>query len=158
MLIAGYQLRRATLQDADVMARLDREATPTAWSVQNFRDSLNAEDQCWLLMQGVEVVGSAISSIVLDEASLLNITICPKQQGQGLGRGLLEHLLEQASDNGALVCFLEVRESNQPAIALYLSSGFTQVGVRKNYYQLEDGREHALVMKRELSINVSRTI
>ncbi len=142
--------RAACQADISRLVALDNSATPTPWSEQNFRDSLHSKDQCWILENNNAIIASGIVSLVMDEASLLNITVCPDYQGQGLGRKMLEFLMSESLRSGASVCFLEVRESNKAAIALYISSHFSQVGIRKNYYQLQGRGENALVMKREL--------
>lgn len=81
---------------------------------------------------------------VLDEAHIANIAIHPDLRGQGLGRGLLVHGLKQAATDGMTMAQLEVRVSNVPAIQLYRSLGFVQVGRRERYYQ--DNHEDALLM------------
>ena len=63
---------------------------------------------------------------------------------------LLEHLLERAGGAGVAEAFLEVRPSNLAAIRLYQRLGFEQIGIRRGYYQAPDGREDAIVLKREL--------
>jgi ribosomal-protein-alanine N-acetyltransferase len=68
-----------------------------------------------------------------------------------LGRDLLDHCLACARDHKADSLFLEVRTSNVAAIALYHSSGFVDLAVRRNYYPARVGREDALIMKKELS-------
>ena len=84
---------------------------------------------------------------VLDEVHLLNITVKPSLQGQGLGRFLLQHLQAWAHSQKAQSIWLEVRASNSKAIALYLSYGFIQKGRRKEYYPDAAGkREDAIVM------------
>ena len=84
---------------------------------------------------------------MLDEATLFNIAIDPQKQGLGLGRQLLNELITQLRQKGILTLWLEVRESNKKAQALYDSLGFNQVDIRKNYYPTPDGkRENAVVM------------
>ena len=65
---------------------------------------------------------------------------------------MLMLLIERAKQAGMQDVFLEVRPSNQHAIALYQSVGFTEVGRRRGYYQAEDGREDALVLKLSLPV------
>ena len=85
------------------------------------------------------------------EAHLLNLTIAPMWRRHGLGRDLLEHSLACACDHRADSLFLEVRTSNASAIALYHSSGFVDLAVRQGYYPARDGREDALIMKKDLT-------
>lgn len=93
-----------------------------------------------------QIIGFAISQIVLDEATLFNIAIDPAFQGKGYGKQLLSELILQLKDKGVATLWLEVRESN-PARKLYDSLGFNEVDIRKNYYPTPDGgRENAVVM------------
>jgi ribosomal-protein-alanine N-acetyltransferase len=63
-----------------------------------------------------------------------------------LGRKFLRHLIEVARQDGADMMFLEVRPSNDKAIGLYLSEGFNEIGLRRNYYPAANGREDAILM------------
>jgi ribosomal-protein-alanine N-acetyltransferase len=76
---------------------------------------------------------------------LLNICIHPSLQRLGYGRQLLLTALGQARDAGVETIFLEVRPSNDIAIALYRSLGFRLIGRRPSYYQADDGREDAVI-------------
>ncbi|WP_145482400.1 ribosomal protein S18-alanine N-acetyltransferase [Yersinia aldovae] len=98
------------------------------------------------LSVGQQMVGFAISQIVLDEATLFNIAIDPQHQRQGYGRLLLEYVIEQLGTRDVFALWLEVRASNARAIALYESLGFNEVSVRRNYYPSVNGREDAIMM------------
>ncbi len=84
-------------------------------------------------------------SVAAGEAHILNICVHPDYQGQGLGRKLLEHLLELVLDHNVDMMFLEVRPTNFAAIKLYLDVGFDEIGMRRNYYPAKMGWEDALV-------------
>ena len=90
-------------------------------------------------------MGYCILSMAVGEAHVLNICVAPAEQGQGIGRKMLEHLIETARGR-AETMFLEVRPSNTVAIALYEDMGFNEIGVRKGYYQSEHGREDGLML------------
>lgn len=98
------------------------------------------------LYVGGELAGFYIGEIVLDESSLIEICIAPDFQGKGLGRALLAHYIEQATDKGAMSCWLEVRESNVAAHKLYQSMLFNEVDRRINYYPTATGKEDAIIM------------
>jgi ribosomal-protein-alanine N-acetyltransferase len=83
------------------------------------------------------------------EAHILNISVHPEEQGQGIGRKMMENLIEKAKWE-AETMFLEVRPSNPGAIALYQKLGFNEVGLRKGYYPAEHGREDAIMLALEL--------
>jgi len=102
-----------------------------------------------------EVQGFYFVQHVADEMTLLDIVVDPTQQGLGLGRVLLNCLIEQAGDKSVSSIFLEVRVSNFSAIALYLSCGFTEVGQRRDYYpNVAGGREDALIMALPLRLSL----
>ena len=93
-----------------------------------------------------KMVAFAITQVVLDEASLFNIAVDPAFQRRGLGRQLLQHLIDELIKRDVLTLWLEVRASNLPAIALYEQLGFNQVSRRPNYYPTASGREDAILM------------
>jgi ribosomal-protein-alanine N-acetyltransferase len=89
------------------------------------------------------LAGYAILRRAADEAELLSLAVAPEARRRGLGRRLIEDGLARVQRDGARVCYLEVRSANEPALALYGSLGFRQVGRRRRYYR--DGSD-ALVM------------
>ena len=93
-----------------------------------------------------QMAAFAITQVVLDEASLFNIAVDPAFQRRGLGRQLLQHLIDELIKRDVLSLWLEVRASNLPAIALYEQLGFNQVSRRPNYYPTASGREDAILM------------
>ncbi len=98
------------------------------------------------IMHNDVMAGFAITQIVLDEATLFNIAIDPAFQRQGLGRALLEDVIQQIEKKDVFTLWLEVRASNARAIALYESLGFNEVSIRRNYYPAAQGREDAIMM------------
>lgn len=96
--------------------------------------------------------GFAIGHFVLDEAELRMIVIAPDQRGRGRGRIILNQFEAMAQAKGVTSIFLEVGESNQAARALYLGSGYQEIGNRANYYKRTDGKaENALILKKIFS-------
>ena len=85
-------------------------------------------------------------TLVLDEGSITNIAVRPDCRRQGLGRAVVQALIDEARARGVTDIYLEVRVSNEAAIALYCSLGFSVVGTRKNFYKLPV--EHAYIMHR----------
>jgi ribosomal-protein-alanine N-acetyltransferase len=81
---------------------------------------------------------------------VLNVCVAPAAQGAGLGRRLIQRLVDLARWHRAERVYLEVRPSNPHAIALYHDLGFNEIGRRPNYYPDRAGREDALVMAMEL--------
>lgn len=138
-------LRPMRAEDLDDILPLEKLAHAYPWTPGIFSDSIVSGYNCWVLEEKERVVAYGVVQIAVGEAHLLNITVDPKQQGKGLGRYLLNELIEVARPKASTM-FLEVRPSNLPAIHLYLSVGFNEIGTRKNYYPSPNGREDALMM------------
>ena len=100
--------------------------------------------------EGKKVIGFAILSVSIEESHLLNIGLTSSKRGQGLGKELLEKIVIAAEVMGSKKIFLEVRISNEIAIDLYKTMGFREIGLRKNYYRLKEGREDAILMSKTL--------
>lgn len=143
-------LRPLRESDLDAVLAIEQRAYPFPWTRGIFRDCLAAGYPAWLLHEHGLAIGYGVISLAADEAHVLNICIAPERQGRGLGRELLRVLTRMARDMGAVRIFLEVRPSNPPAIALYHSEGFNEIGRRPRYYPSHHGREDALVMAMEL--------
>lgn len=139
-------IRRMTTADLPVVLAIEARAHAFPWTEGNFRDGLESGYYMVVMEQAGKIIGYGIVQIILDEGHLLNITIDPVLNGRGLGRELLLDLLDHAR-NHTDTLFLEVRPSNHRAIALYQSSGFNEIGLRRNYYPAKGGgREDALLM------------
>lgn len=137
--------------DLDAVMRIEREIYPFPWTAGNFGDSLKAGYDAWVFESARELIGYAVIMWIPDEAHLLNLSVAAPLQGRGYGRAMLRWLCTDAAARGARAMMLEVRPSNEKARALYASTGFAQIGVRKRYYPGEgDSREDALVLRRML--------
>ena len=138
-------------RDLDAVAALEAELQAFPWTRGHFADGLKAGYSSWVVHRGGAVIGFAVLMIVLDEAHLLNIGIARQLHGQGIGARLLQHILECAKYYGAVKLFLEVRPSNERAVALYRNFGFCEIGRRKGYYPAATGREDALIFDKDLT-------
>jgi ribosomal-protein-alanine acetyltransferase len=86
--------------------------------------------------RGTEAIGGYVVAIdAADEGEILNLAVAPAGRRSGLGRALVQHILEALTGRGARYIYLEVRGSNAPARALYAAHGFKEVGRRKAYYR-----------------------
>ena len=136
-------------EDLDEVDAIERHSFKTPWPAQVFLDEL-ARD--WarvdVARERGRVIGFCNYWLVKDEVHLLAIATHPDRRRAGVGRRLMDHLLALARDRASRLVTLEVRRSNQPAIALYERYGFQPVGLRRAYYA-EDS-EDALVMTLEL--------
>ena len=82
--------------------------------------------------------------LAADEGYISNVAVDPEHRRQGIGGALIAELVRRAQERSLVFLTLEARESNAPARALYAQHGFSDVGVRKNYY--EKPREDAILM------------
>ncbi|MEY3807346.1 MAG: ribosomal-protein-alanine N-acetyltransferase [Pseudomonadota bacterium] len=139
------RLRKMRSADLPEVMVIERTNYQFPWEEDIFRDCFKANYHCWVCEEQDIVLGYCILSMAVGEAHVLNICVAPAEQGQGIGRKMLEHLIETARGR-AETMFLEVRPSNTVAIALYEDMGFNEIGVRKGYYQSEHGREDGLML------------
>jgi ribosomal-protein-alanine N-acetyltransferase len=84
---------------------------------------------------GDRIAGYVVALEAADEGEILNLAVAPDGRRHGLGRALVEQVLEALTARGIRQVYLEVRESNAPARALYAAHGFREVGRRKQYYR-----------------------
>lgn len=141
------------MQSADLatVAAIERDAYEYPWTENIFRDCVRVGYCCVVLEVGGEIVGYGVLSMAAAEAHLLNLCVRPACQRRGLGSDLLEWLLARAREGGAREVFLEVRPSNHAALRLYEHAGFRRIGLRRDYYRAEGGREDAVVLARTLA-------
>ena len=145
------QLLAMTEADLDAVVAVEQSAYSYAWTLGNFKDALKAGYVAHRLVAGELLVGYFVAMQVIDEVHLLNITVAPSFQRQGWARCLMQSLSLWSQAHGATCLWLEVRESNAPALNLYQSFGFQQVGLRKDYYPAgRTTRESAVVMSMPL--------
>jgi ribosomal-protein-alanine N-acetyltransferase len=143
-------LRDMTEADLDAVLGIEREVHTHPWTRGNFSDALHSKYQCKVYEFEQGMLGYAVLMWAVDEAELLDIAIAAKHQRHGWGHKLLEEMMVLARRNAMRRVVLEVRASNAAAIGLYKSMGFTDIGLRRDYYPAENGREDAILMEREL--------
>ena len=144
----GY--RYMTDEDLEEILEIEISSNPHPWSMKNFIDCLQRDYYCLIQEFNKETSGFAIQSTSLEEAHLLNIGIKKKFRRKGLGVDILNQIIIFSESIGCRRVFLEVRISNTKAINLYEKKGFKKADMRRNYYQLGDGREDALIMTKQL--------
>lgn len=143
-------IRPGNSDDLNSIMAIEHRAHDYPWSDKIMLRYLQKPDAVFMFYQDDEHCGHAVVSLVMDEAELLMITVAPEYQGRGFGKVLLQHTLQTLQNKGATCLFLEVRESNKAAIALYETLGFCETGRRSGYYPAKKGREDALIYSIEL--------
>lgn len=142
------QIRRAERGDVAFIAALEKETFSLPQSEAAFAEMLGKEDHILLVVERDGApIGYVCAYTVCRESDILTVAVTPSARRCGAGRALLEALTGAlAGDSDAI--FLEVRQSNAPARALYVSMGFDEVGVRRGYYQ--HPKEDAVLYKKEI--------
>jgi ribosomal-protein-alanine N-acetyltransferase len=139
--------------DLAYVAALEAQIHAAPWTIDNFRDTIAAGHCACVGEREGRIVAYGVLMLGPGEAQLLNLSVVPDMRRQGLGRELLRRFVDDARRLGALQLFLEVRESNFAAIALYQGEAFIRIARRDRYYPpafTGARREDALVMRRDL--------
>lgn len=128
-------IKRMEDQHLDAVLKVEQNSFSHPWSRQSFEEELKKNSSyLFVAMENDEVVGYAVMSTVLDEGDLLDIAVDEKHRRKGVAKALFCKLCDVAKDLSLAFITLEVRASNDSAIALYESLSFEKVAVRKNYY------------------------
>lgn len=138
-----------SVADVRAAAELETAAFPDPWSAQSFRDMLEAPQALLFvaLDDAGRLVGYAVGTVAADEGEILNVAVRESHRRQGVARALMAVLLAALEGRGAGNLYLEVRASNEAALALYRSLGFRELGRRFGYYRAP--REDAITMVRD---------
>ncbi|MBQ7345314.1 MAG: ribosomal protein S18-alanine N-acetyltransferase [Oscillospiraceae bacterium] len=128
------------------IAELEKLCFSEPWSEKSVASELQNPLSLWLVaLDGDVVAGYIGSQTVLDETDMMNVAVHPDYRRQGVARMLVGSLMDALIQRGSHRLTLEVRASNEPARSLYETLGFSQVGLRKNYYRAP--REDALILQ-----------
>ena len=139
-------------EDLPHVSDIERRSYDFPWSHGVFRDCLLAGYQCIVLERDGDVAGYGVLSVAAGEAHILNLCVDIAWRAHGFGERLLDDMLFRARTSSVREIFLEVRPSNENALALYKKKGFYQVANRPAYYQASEGREDAAVLAKKLTV------
>jgi ribosomal-protein-alanine N-acetyltransferase len=143
------RFRPARESDLDTVHAIETVSFSDPWSAGDFRQVMSSPQTMFLVAEKDERVdGYAIAMFVEDEAELLNIAVTPERRGGGVGDNLLRVMLGLLGEKKVRSVFLEVRESNAAARALYEKAGFVAISKRKKYYR--NPVEDALILRLEI--------
>lgn len=142
------EYREMIAEDVSQVVELEMTYFSYPWSWASVTSELTNPISLWLVaVENDCVVGYVGSQSVMGEADMMNVAVRSEFRNQGIGRKLITELIAKLKANEVYCLALEVRASNEPAIHLYESMGFVQVGRRPNYYSAP--REDALILKKE---------
>lgn len=142
-------VRTATAEDLNAIETIERECFPDPWSRRSLEDSLSDENTgCAVAVQAGKILGYVLYGFVLDESEIYRIAVTKSGRRQGIGALLLKHLETFSENHQISRILLDVREKNEGARSFYMAMGFSEDGVRKNFYQ--NPCDHAVLMSKML--------
>lgn len=145
-------IRTVTLSECSDVCRIEKELFTDDWSLESFQECMKNEIIDFFgAFQDSKLIGYIIGRNIAGEYEILNVAVSKAHQKKGVGKMLMEHILENAQKWDCLNIYLEVRESNLPALILYKKFGFFIMGKRKKYYS--NPEEDALVMVKIIDEN-----
>ena len=147
---APYRIRPAVPADAKALLAIERRTFTDPWTEASFQEALTSTWTFGLVAEtGRGMVGYLVGREVAGSGEVLNLAVAPEYRRRGIAGALLEAGLVAFRRRKVDEVFLEVRESNRSAQALYLSRGFRAVGQRASYYR--NPKEDALVLRLALA-------
>lgn len=143
-------LRSANPADAASLSRLHTASFDDGWTTDDFVTWLSRTEAFAVIAGEGDGAAFGLALMAGSDAELLTIATDPLQRHNGLGRRIFHALDAEALNRGLERWVLEVACNNLPALGLYKSAGFVEIGLRKAYYRTRDGRVDALVMSRKV--------
>lgn len=139
-----FEIKRLTEKYTADIAKIENKCFSRPWNETAISAELENEfSRFYIAVCGGSAVGYVGIYVLTGEAEIVRVAVLPEFRENGIARAVLKKALDEADCD----VFLDVRESNAPAIALYKSLGFYDTGVRKNYYSMPT--ENAVLMKRD---------
>ena len=137
--------REMTAEDVPFISRLEEETFSMPWSAASFLQMIEKEDaRYYVAEEDGKLLGGCGLLLIAGEGNITNVVVAPEARRRGVATGMLSHLLAAGDREGLTAYTLEVRVSNQAAIALYEKLGFVSEGIRPNFY--EKPTEDAMIM------------
>ena len=142
--------RKGTKEDIKYIAELEAKTFTDAWTEKSVFDTFQ-QKQAFIAVaeDDGKLVGYCILYYVMDEAEIARIATCETVRRTGVGKGLLDYTCVFCKEKQVVRLLLDVRESNEGAIAFYQNYGFQTDGMRKNFYEMP--KEDALLMSMSLA-------
>ncbi|MDE6212583.1 MAG: ribosomal protein S18-alanine N-acetyltransferase [Lachnospiraceae bacterium] len=132
-------------EDVPFISRLEEETFSMPWSAASFLQMIEKEDaRYYVAEEDGKLLGGCGLLLIAGEGNITNVVVIPEARRRGVAAGMLGHLLAEGDREGLTAYTLEVRVSNQAAIALYEKLGFVSEGIRPDFY--EKPTEDAMIM------------
>lgn len=138
------------INNLDKVYNLELESYEFPWTREILRDCIMYKYDSFIVLLNDNLVGYIISKITYPETHILNLTVQKSFRKKGIGRSLIELIINDARLRKSENIILEVRASNVQAQSLYKKLNFQIIGTRKDYYEYKNGREDAYVLNLNL--------
>jgi ribosomal-protein-alanine N-acetyltransferase len=146
-----YHIRFALTSDVPALAAIERRCFSDPWSARGIEETIQYETTIALIAEARKgVAGYLLARVSGDEGEILNLAVVPEHRRKGIARDLLERGIAALREAGVREAYLEVRESNAAALALYGGQGFKPVAVRPHYYRSPP--EDALILRSPIGL------
>lgn len=151
--MSDFFIEKMSREDVAQVEAIEQSIFSVPWSEKSFIDACETPENVYIVCkQNGRVAGYCGMWTVLGEGNITNMAVAPEYRRQGIAELLMKHMEKTALEkNGVDVFFLEVRQSNTPAISLYEKMGYKPIGTRKRFY--ERPVEDAIVMSKMLQRN-----
>lgn len=128
--------RRMTSEDVPFISKLEEETFSMPWSAKDFLEMISKEDaRYYVAERNGQILGGCGVLMIAGEGNITNVVIAPEARNQGIGTGMLRHLMKEGTREGLKAYTLEVRVSNAAAIHVYEKLGFVSEGIRPGFYE-----------------------
>ena len=128
-------------KDVPAVAAIEKECFSEPWTEQGFIDAIQSPDNIFIVFEEGAILGYVGLYGSFDEGEITNVAVTDSCRSHGIGYQLMQDIEIKSKEKNIEKIFLEVRKSNNKAISLYKKCGYTDCGVRKNFYRnpVEDG-------------------
>lgn len=134
------EIKNMTLEHLENIKDVLNSEFDDFWNYNILKEELNSQNSCYIVaLLNNEIVGFAGIKFIVNEADIMNIVTKKTFRNKGIGKLLLENLIQLSKSLNLTSITLEVNEENAPAIHLYKKFGFEILGIRKKYYKNADG-------------------
>ena len=133
------------------IAEIEKICFTTPWTERMLEEELENSHACFLVAEEQGMVAGYIGChMICDEGYIANVAVAPDFRRQGIGKQLVQTLIEEGRKRDLSFISLEVRKGNIPAQTLYAECGFQIAGVRKNFYS--HPQEDGLIMTYQVNV------
>ena len=137
-------------EDIEAIVAIERASFPRPWSQGAFTSELTRDHTLfWVVREGGKPVAYLVAWNMVDHMYLANIAVEPQHRGKGLAKAMIKELIRECRRREVWWLVLDVRVSNEPAIAFYEKMGFKRLKRNRRFYGNEDGFTYALMLDRE---------